>query len=111
MDKSKVTELLLQGAPANVVGPWVETAAWRESGRGNVVAHMIGADATGAATVQIEGAQVGVATAGVAIGAAMALTQAAPAKAQAIDYPWPYLRAVVSGVAANATSLRVSLAQ
>jgi hypothetical protein len=75
------------------------------------VATLTGADGTGAATVQLEGSNHGTATTGVAIGGAMALTQAAPTKAQAVDYPWPFLRAIVSGVAANATGLRVSLAQ
>jgi hypothetical protein len=111
MEKAKVSDLLLQGVPANVTGGWVEAGPYRESGRGNVVARLVGADGTGAATVTIEGSNDPLGTTGVLIGAAMALTQAAPVKAVAVDYPWPYLRAVVSAVAVNATGLKVTLAQ
>lgn len=110
MNPAKITDLLhQQAAPSNVTGGWVAMPPWRESGRGQAVARLNGADATGAASVTIEGSHDG--ANGVVIGAALALTQAAPTKAQAIDYPWPFLRAVVSGVAANATGLRVTVAQ
>jgi hypothetical protein len=105
--KAKVTELLRNDG-ANVTGPWVEMPPWRESGRGMAVAALDG-DGTGAATVTIEGSHDGVH--GVAIGAGLALTDAASTKSLAIDYPWPFLRAVVSGNAATTTALRVSVAQ
>lgn len=112
MDKAKVTELLLQqAAPTNVTGPWIEAAPYRESGRGVVLARLLGADGTGAATVTIEGSSDPTAVTGFALAAGVALTQAAPVKQVAVDYPYPYLRAVVSAVAATATGLRVTLSQ
>ncbi len=109
MNPAKVTDLLHQNAaPSNATGAWVTMPPWRESGRGMAVARLDGANGTGAASVQIQGSHDGIN--GVNIGAALALTQAAPTKELAIDYPWPFMRAVVSGVAATATGRRVTAA-
>lgn len=114
MTNAKVTNLLQMGAPGtvpgDVTGAWVQMPPWRESGRATAVATLDG-DATGAATVTIQGSHDGINA--VTIGAGVALTDGATndTKSVAIDYPWPFLRAVVSGFAANATGLRVTVAQ
>lgn len=108
MNPAKVTAILEQAVAANVTGAWIETAPWRESGRGMLVAS-ITADGTGAATVAFEGSHDR--ERAVSLGAALTVNQAAPAKNLAVDYPWPFVRAVVSAVAANATKLRATLAQ
>lgn len=108
MEKAKVTELLRNdGSDAD--GGAIETPPWRESGRGMVVATYTGTGAGVGGTVTISGSHDG--TRWVQIGA-LALTGAGgDTKAQAIDYPWPFLRAVSSAGAGTRTGLRVTLAQ
>lgn len=108
MTPAKVTELLVN-AGADATGGWVEMPPWRESGRGMAVATLIGSGAI-ASSVSIQGSHDG--TNGVTIGSAIALSaSASDTDMQAIDYPWPFLRAVAASGSGTRTKLRVTVAQ
>lgn len=105
MDKAKVTRLLVN-AGANATGGWIEMPPWRESGRGMVVAAIAG---TGSIAVAVQGSHDGANAE--TIGTITPDGATDGVKSQAIDYPWPYLRAVSSGKAGTVDSLKVTVAQ
>lgn len=108
MESVKITELL-KNAGVNETGAWVDTLTWRESGRAMAVAAV---DGTGvhSINVAIEGSHDRVHAESLGT---LALSDADGTKPLAIDYPWPYLRAVASGAAGagTRTALLVTLAK
>jgi hypothetical protein len=106
MESAKVTKILINDG-SNATGLSVETGQWRESGRGNVVVALTGSgNFSNSVAVQGSHDQVNWVTIGT-----VAPDQAAPAKTQAIDYPWPFMRAVSASKAGTITAMRVTLAQ
>jgi hypothetical protein len=106
MERAKVTELLVNDG-SNASGAITDTPPWRESGRGNVVVALTGSgNFSNSVAVQGSHDQVNWVTIGT-----VAPDQAAPAKTQAIDYPWPFMRAVSASKAGTITAMRVTLAQ
>lgn len=108
MITTRVIELMKSADGADATGLWVQMPAWPEGGKAMAVASIDGAGAI-TSNISIEGSHDG--THAVPIGAPIALTaNDTDSDKQAIDYPWPFLRAVSSGLTGAVSGLRVTVA-
>lgn len=100
-----VSQLLPGGTTGNVTGSFVQRTASQSTFQATVV----GSGAIGC-TVTLQGSNDGVTPVGTSLGVITLSGTASASDGFAIDAPWPYVRAVVSGSSGTIASITTSMA-